>query len=99
MAHLVVTVLALLSQWVHRTNLQGDPMSNHPLSYVLITPARNEEAFIERTIRSVISQTILPTKWVIVNDGSTDATSKIVRQYLADHPWMELVDLPARRDR
>ena len=74
-------------------------MSNHPLSYVLITPARNEEAFIERTIRSVISQTILPTKWVIVNDGSTDATSKIVRQYLADHPWMELVDLPVRRDR
>jgi glycosyltransferase involved in cell wall biosynthesis len=74
-------------------------MSNHPLSYVLITPARNEEAFIEKTIQSVIRQTILPTKWVIVNDGSTDATSKIVRKYLADNPWMELVDLPIRGDR
>ena len=42
--------------------------------YVLITPARNEEAFIEKTIQSVISQTVLPAKWVIVNDGSTDTT-------------------------
>src|SRR5271166_5302750 len=38
--------------------------------YVLITPARNEEAFIEKTIESVIHQTVLPTKWVIVDDGS-----------------------------
>lgn len=37
--------------------------------------------------------------WVIVNDGSTDATSNIVRPYLADHQWIELVDLPVRRDR
>ena len=51
-------------------------MGNHSISYVLITPARNEETFIETTIQSVIKQTILPVKWVIVNDGSTDATSK-----------------------
>ena len=35
--------------------------------YVLITPARNEEVNIEKTIQSMISQTILPIKWVIVN--------------------------------
>jgi len=57
-------------------------MGNHPIPYVLITPARNEEAFIEKTLQSVIKQTILPAKWVIVNDGSTDATSSIVRPYL-----------------
>jgi glycosyltransferase involved in cell wall biosynthesis len=74
-------------------------MTNYSASYVLITPARNEEAFIEKTIQSVISQTILPTKWVIVNDGSTDATSSVVRKYLIDHRWMELVDLPMRKDR
>jgi glycosyltransferase involved in cell wall biosynthesis len=74
-------------------------MSNHPIPYVLITPARNEAAFIEKTIQSVIKQTVLPSKWVIVNDGSTDATSSIVRPYLADHQWIELVDLPVRRDR
>jgi len=74
-------------------------VSNQRLPYVLITPARNEEAYIEKTIQSLIKQTVLPSKWVIVNDGSTDATSSIVRSYLADHPWMELVDLPVRKDR
>jgi poly-beta-1,6-N-acetyl-D-glucosamine synthase len=74
-------------------------MGNCPTPYVLITPARNEETFIEATIQSVIKQTVLPVKWVIVNDGSTDATSDIVRPYLADHRWIELVDLPVRRER
>jgi hypothetical protein len=68
-------------------------------SYVLITPARNEDAFIAKTIESVIQQTILPLKWVIVDDGSTDGTADIVSRYLARHPWMELVQMPQRRDR
>jgi glycosyltransferase involved in cell wall biosynthesis len=68
-------------------------------SYVLITPARNEEAFIEKTIESVIHQTVLPVKWVIVDDGSTDRTADIVSRYLVRHPWMELVQMPQRRDR
>ena len=69
------------------------------LTYALITPARNEEELIEQTILSVISQTELPMKWVIVSDGSTDATDEIVQKYLPDHPWMELVRMPERRDR
>jgi|SRR5579863_5361047 len=68
-------------------------------AYVLITPARNEAAYIEKTIRSLIKQTVLPVKWVIINDGSTDATSSIVRPYLADHPWIELIDFPVRKER
>ena len=67
--------------------------------YVLITPARNEERYIEKLIQSMTAQTVLPAKWVIVNDGSTDATASIVKRYLADQPWMELVDLPMHRDR
>jgi glycosyltransferase involved in cell wall biosynthesis len=67
--------------------------------YVLITPARNEEAFIEKTLESVVRQTLLPERWVIVNDGSTDATAAQIRRYLADHAWIRLVDLPVRRDR
>jgi len=51
--------------------------------YVLITPAHNEEDLIELVIRSVISQTILPKKWVIVDDASTDGTGKIIRKYEA----------------
>jgi poly-beta-1,6-N-acetyl-D-glucosamine synthase len=74
-------------------------MTNPPVPYVLITPARNEEAFIEKTIQSMIKQTVLPAKWVIVNDGSTDNTGSIVRRYLAEHPWMELVDRPVRKER
>ena len=68
-------------------------------SYVLITPARNEEAYIEHTIKSVISQTVLPTKWVIVSDGSTDRTDDIVKGYLRAHLWMELIRMPERKER
>jgi poly-beta-1,6-N-acetyl-D-glucosamine synthase len=60
-------------------------------SYVLITPARNEEAYIEKTIESVISQTILPKKWVIVSDGSTDRTDEIVSDYVARYDFIQLL--------
>jgi glycosyltransferase involved in cell wall biosynthesis len=67
--------------------------------YVLITPARNEEAFIEKTIGSVISQTILPEKWVIVSDGSTDRTDEIVKGYAFERPWMKLIRRTEATDR
>jgi glycosyltransferase involved in cell wall biosynthesis len=70
----------------------------HP-PYVLITPARNEEAFIEKTIQSVIHQTLLPLKWVIVDDGSTDRTPEIVNSYRTKHPWIEVVQRPQRQER
>lgn len=69
------------------------------IPYVLITPARNEEAFIEKTIQSMIQQTILPIKWVIVNDGSTDNTGNIVKRHLPKYNWMEMIEMPTRRDR
>jgi len=67
--------------------------------YVLITPARNEEAFIEKTIESMIHQTVTPVKWVIVDDGSTDRTPEIVDTYLKCYPWIELVRRAPRKDR
>lgn len=70
----------------------------HP-RYVLITPARNEEAFIGQIIESVIQQTVLPVKWVIVDDGSTDKTPEIVSRYIAKYPWIEMVQRPQRRER
>ena len=74
-------------------------MSEASLKYVIITPARNEATYIEKTIESVAKQTILPLKWVIVNDGSTDNTGSIVRRYLPQYPWMELVEFPVRKER
>ncbi len=69
------------------------------LSYVLITPARNEASFIELTIRSVVSQTVLPARWVIVSDGSTDGMDEIVKEYAATYQWIELVQMPERKER
>lgn len=69
------------------------------LKYVLVTPARNEEVFIEGVIRSVISQTIRPEKWVIVSDGSTDRTDEIIKQFAKEHAWIELLRMPEHRDR
>ena len=67
--------------------------------YILITPAHNEEANIERTIKSLISQTFLPTKWVIVSDGSTDRTDEIVKKYSQEYSWIELIRMPEHSDR
>jgi biofilm PGA synthesis N-glycosyltransferase PgaC len=69
------------------------------LNYALVTPARNEAQFIELTIRSMIAQTRPPVKWVIVSDGSTDGTDEIVRGYLRDYPWIELLRMPERKER
>ena len=69
------------------------------MKYVLITPAHNEAAFIEKTLDSLVTQTRLPERWVIVDDGSTDATAKIVERYAKDHAWIELVQRPQRLDR
>jgi len=71
----------------------------HGLRYALITPARNEEQFIEGVIRSVIAQTLRPVAWVIVSDGSTDCTDEIARRFAGEHPWIELVRMPEHRDR
>jgi glycosyltransferase involved in cell wall biosynthesis len=69
------------------------------MTYVLITPARNEAAFIEQTILAVIHQTVKPAKWVIVSDGSTDGTDEIVNKYVREHPWIELIRMPDRAER
>jgi glycosyltransferase involved in cell wall biosynthesis len=68
-------------------------------TYVLITPARNEEANIERTIRSVIAQTVVPLKWIIVDDCSTDSTGSIARRYAGKFPWIEVLRMPPREGR
>jgi glycosyltransferase involved in cell wall biosynthesis len=69
------------------------------IKYVLVTPARNEEANIERTIKSMVTQMVLPAKWVIVSDGSTDRTDDIVQKYLPENPWIEIVRMPEHSGR
>lgn len=69
------------------------------MKYLLITAARNEEAFLEQTILCVVRQTVLPCRWIIVSDGSTDRTDEIVTSYARDHDWIELLRMPERRER
>jgi glycosyltransferase involved in cell wall biosynthesis len=74
-------------------------MTGSQLTYVLVTAARNERGLIEGAIRSVVSQTHLPSKWIIVSDGSADGTDEIVRQFAKEHTWIELLRMPEHRDR
>src|SRR5437773_8489376 len=69
------------------------------MKYVLVTPARNEEAFIVKTLDSVCAQTVLPERWVIVDDGSTDRTAEIVESYAHRFRWITLVRRPQRAER
>jgi len=73
-------------------------MTNLP-KYVIVTPARNEGEHIGLTLASVVKQTVLPMRWVIVSDGSTDRTDEIVRGYAAEYPWIKFVRMPERHER
>jgi poly-beta-1,6-N-acetyl-D-glucosamine synthase len=60
-------------------------------NYLLVSPCRNEADYMRQTLDSVIAQSIRPGKWVIVDDGSTDATPGILAEYAARHDWIQIV--------
>lgn len=62
------------------------------MNFYIVIPAHNEEAFIDLTLKSLISQTILPKKVVIVNDNSTDKTGEIVLAFTKENPFITLVN-------
>ena len=68
-------------------------------AYVIITPAHNEEAFIEETISSMVAQTVLPLCWVIVDDASTDRTGLIVKEATERFPFIKLLTLQREQGR
>jgi biofilm PGA synthesis N-glycosyltransferase PgaC len=59
--------------------------------YLLITPCRDEAEFARRTLDSVVGQTVPPALWIVVDDGSTDATPAILAEYAAKHPFVRFV--------
>lgn len=62
------------------------------MNYYIVIPAHNEEKFIGLTLESLVNQTLLPKKAVVVNDNSTDKTAAIVQSYIQKHPWISLVE-------
>jgi poly-beta-1,6-N-acetyl-D-glucosamine synthase len=71
-------------------------MINSPNKYVVISPCRDEAKYMRETLDSVISQSVKPAKWIIVDDGSTDDTPRILAEYREKHDWIEIV---TRNDR
>ncbi len=62
------------------------------MNYYIVIPAHNEEVFIALTLQSLISQTLLPKKIVVVNDNSTDKTAEIVLAFAKENPFISLVN-------
>lgn len=62
--------------------------------YIIVSPVKDEERFVEFTLRSVTSQSLKPMLWIIVNDGSGDRTTDIVSRYADSHPFIRLVSNP-----
>jgi len=67
--------------------------------YCLITPCRDEAQYARRTLESVVNQSVLPTLWVIVDDGSKDQTPSILAEYAAKYSWIRVVTRADRGDR
>jgi poly-beta-1,6-N-acetyl-D-glucosamine synthase len=64
--------------------------------YVLISPCRDEAKHMRRTLDSVAAQSIPPALWVVIDDGSTDATPQILAEYARRLPWLRVVRRPDR---
>ncbi|NHN27204.1 glycosyltransferase family 2 protein [Flavobacterium jejuense] len=62
------------------------------MNYQIIIPAHNEEQFIGLTLDSLVNQTVLPSKVIVVDDNSTDTTSEIVKSYIDKHSYISLVN-------
>lgn len=69
-------------------------MSSAPLTYALVTPARDEAGNLRRLAASVEAQTVHPVEWVIVDNGSADGTADVVLELAARLPWVRLVRSP-----
>lgn len=59
--------------------------------YLLVTPCRNEAAYLQTTIDAVAAQTVPPTRWIVIDDGSTDDTPEILARAGESMPYLEVV--------
>ena len=60
--------------------------------YCIVTPVKNEEKFLQSTIECAAQQDILPQKWIIINDNSTDSTPEIIEDASKKYNWIEGID-------
>src|SRR5260370_38458257 len=67
--------------------------------YIAITPARDEEQFLPGLIASMTAQTRPPERWIVIDDGSADATAQILDEAARAHRWIEPIHLERNRPR
>jgi glycosyltransferase involved in cell wall biosynthesis len=79
--------------------VQTPTLNSQPLAvvastvdYIVLSPARNEGRHIQKTIDSIVAQTLRPRKWIIVNDGSTDGTRQLIEAAAKQHSWITPVN-------
>ncbi len=71
-------------------------MDHKQFKFAIITPARNEEAYLTTTIKCMLKQTVLPAEWIIVDDGSLDNSGKIIKGFMQNHDFIKYVLLKDR---
>lgn len=71
--------------------MNSDLSANLSRRYCVITPCRNEEDHLLQTVSTIVNQTIVPTTWVVVDDGSSDATPKLLEKAVQNYPFIEVV--------
>ena len=80
-----------MEQQLHIQNSSNSPFGGWGAYYIII-PSHNEEKFISLTLQSLVEQTVLPKKIVVVNDNSTDKTADIVLAFAEKHSFISLVN-------
>ena len=69
------------------------------MEYLVISPVKDEERYVEHTLRSMVSQTRPPSRWIIVDDGSSDRTPELIERYARQHPFIHVVRNPRGQPR
>lgn len=74
-------------------------MNKQGKRYVVISPVRDEEKYLNNTIKSMINQTVQAVEYLLIDDGSTDRTAEIIREAAKCHPWIHYERRPDRGER
>ncbi len=74
-------------------------MNTRTADISVVIPAYNVEAFIRPCLESVLSQTLPPKEILVVDDGSTDLTAEIVKEFIRHHPQIQLLQLAPKKNK
>ncbi len=68
------------------------------MNFDIVIPAHNEEDYIGVTLKSLVEQTLLPKKIVVVNDNSTDKTAEVIAEFTSQFSWITSFDISSSSD-